>query len=44
MNWSGVGLCMAKAASEIPVIHPFWQGRAALARDILSDVMLARLK
>ena len=44
MNWGGVGLCRAKAAGEIPVIHPFWQGRAALASDIFPDVMLARLK
>ena len=44
MNWHGIGLCQAKAAGEIPVIHPFWQGRTALASDIFSDVMLARLK
>ena len=42
--WGGIGLCQAKAAGEIPIIHPFWQCCATLTSDIFSDVMLARLK
>lgn len=44
MEGYGLRLGQAKTAGKIPVVHPFGQGYATLARHIFADLVLASLK